>query len=76
MEGNDVPLARDLASDCDITISVTCHIYSNPNDMISVTCHISSSTNDTRLILVKILPDLRLRNWKMKKLLTYNSHLT
>ena len=32
-EGNDVSLARDLESNCDITIFVTCCIFSNTNDI-------------------------------------------
>ena len=28
-ERNDVPLASDLASDCDVTISVTCFVSSD-----------------------------------------------
>ena len=33
---NDVPLARDLASDCDVTISVTFRISSNTNATDSI----------------------------------------
>ena len=43
-----VELTRDLESDCDVTISVTCRIY--------------STTNDTLSILVSILPYSRPRN--------------
>ena len=42
---------RDLESDCDVTIPMSCRIYSN--------------TNDTRSILVSILPYSRQRNSKM-----------
>ena len=49
-----VELTRDLESDCDVTISVTCRIYSN--------------TNGTTSILVSILPYSRLRNSKMMRL--------
>ena len=52
-EGNDVPLARDLASDCDVTISVTFCI--------------SSNTNATDSILVSILPYSRLKNSRIRK---------
>ena len=31
-EGNDVPLARDLASDCDVRISVTMFYFFYAND--------------------------------------------
>ena len=31
-----VELTRDLESDCDVTISVTCRIYSTTNDTISI----------------------------------------
>ena len=31
-EGNDVPLTRDLASDCDVTISVTMFYFFYTND--------------------------------------------
>ena len=52
-EGNDVPLARDLANDCDVTISVTCFI--------------SSDKYDTDTILASVLPYSRLRNSKIMK---------
>ena len=53
--------ARDLASDCDVTISVTCCI--------------SSNANDTRSILVSILPYLKLGKSKLMKFI-YNSRVT
>ena len=59
-EGNDILLARDLASDCDVTISMTCLIH--------------SYTNDTRSILVSILPYSRSRNSKIRKLYTDLTH--
>ena len=52
-----VELARDLVSECDVKISMTCRSYSNANDTI--------------LMLVSILPYLRLRNSKMRKEMTY-----
>ena len=61
-EGNDVSLARDLESNCDITISVSCCI--------------SSNTNDTRSILVSILPYLMSGMLKMMQLCIYNSRVT
>ena len=57
-----VELVRDLESDCDVTISVTCRIYSN--------------TNDTRSILVSILPYSRLRNSKIMKWFMWNLRVT
>ena len=50
-----VELTRDLVSECDVTISVTCRSHSN----------------DTILMLVSILPYSRLRNSKMRKEMTY-----
>ena len=35
-----VELTRDLESDCDVTISVTCRIYSTTNDTISILVYI------------------------------------
>ena len=49
-----VELKRDLASECDVTISVTCRSYSNANDTIS--------------ILMLILPYSRPRKSKMMRL--------
>ena len=49
-----VEITRDLASKCDVTISVTCRSYSNANDTIS--------------ILMSILPYSRLRKSKMMRL--------
>ena len=57
-----VELTRDLVSECDVTISVTCRSYSNANDTI--------------LMLVSILPYSRLRNSKMRKEMTYHSRVT
>ena len=51
-----VELTRDLVSECDVKISVTCRSYSNANDTI--------------LMLVSILPYLRVRNSKMRKEMT------
>ena len=48
-----VELVRDLESDCDVTIFVTCRI--------------SSNTNDTKSIVLLILPYSRLRNSKIRK---------
>ena len=58
---NDVPLARELASDCDITISVTFRI--------------SSNTNATDSILVSISLHSRSRNSKIRKEMTYRSRV-
>ena len=49
-----IELVRDLKSDCDVMIPMTCRIYSN--------------TNDTRSILVSISPYSRPRNSKMMNL--------
>ena len=57
-----VELVRDLESDCDVTISVTCRI--------------SSNKNDTRSILVLILPYLGLRNPKIMKRFMRNFRVT
>ena len=57
-----VKLTCDLANECDVTISVTCHSYSYANDTISM--------------LVSILPYSRLRNSKMRKEMTYHSRVT
>jgi hypothetical protein len=57
-----VELVRDLESDCDVTISVTCRIYSNKND--------------TRSILVSILPYSKLRNSKIMKWFMWNLRVT
>ena len=57
-----VELVRDLAKECDFTISVTCRSYSNANDAISM--------------LVSILPYSRLRNSKMRKEMMYHSRVT
>ena len=53
---------RDLESDCDVTISVTCRI--------------SSNTDAADSILVSILPYSRLRNSKMIKVSTQNTRVT
>ena len=50
---NDVPFARDLASDCDVTITVTCRI--------------SSNTNATDSILVSILTIFEVEELENKK---------
>ena len=55
-------LARDLASDCDVTISVTCRFLSN--------------TDATDVIPVSILPYSRPRISKIIKLFMYNSRVT
>ena len=61
-EGNDVPFARDLANDCDVTISVTCRI--------------SSNTCSTDSISVPILPYSRSRYSKIRKEMTYRLRVT
>ena len=57
-----VELTRDLESDCDVTISVTCRIY--------------STTHNTLSIFVSMLQNSRPRKSKMIKLFMYNSRVT
>ena len=61
-EKNYVEITRDLESDCDVTISVTCRI--------------SSNTNATDSILMSILPYSRLRNSNIMKEMTSRSRVT
>ena len=55
-------LARDLESDNEVTIFVTCHM--------------SSNTNATNSILMPILPYSRLRNSNIRKEMTSHSRVT